>query len=234
MVNEIHYTTIHRVLDELHDDSMLQDVTLEQAVRYALRFTALHGYDKLYTSKQLTVPIHTFRGVLPCDVVRIIQVKDLKTCLCLRSMTDSFAPDDGIRDKVPHSWGEHTFKTEGRILTVSFPEGEVEVSYKALPVDEDGFPMVIDNEIFLGALEAYIRKQVFTQKFNRGQLASGVLQNAQQEYAVLARELLSEFTTPSISEMEAVSRSITHLLPRIREFERGFRNVGDREYLKRH
>ena len=52
MVTEIQYTTIDRVLDNLHDHPMLSDITLEQVVRYTIRFISKHGYAKLYQNKQ--------------------------------------------------------------------------------------------------------------------------------------------------------------------------------------
>ena len=245
MINEIDYISINRILDDLQDDPMMSSLTLEQAVRHTLRFNALHGYNKLYQDKQEVVPIHEFRGMLPCDLIRIIQVRDMRSGVCLRGMTDSFTP--GMREgrkgeTFPHTphwpgpqWaGELSFKTQGRVIFTSFPEGEVDIAYKAIPVDENGFPMLIDNEVYLGALEAYIRVRMFTSKFNQGKISAGVLQNAQTEYAALSRELLSEFTLPSYSEAEAMSRQLTHLLPRVREFDKGFRFLGDREYLRNH
>lgn len=250
MVKEIQYTSIRRVLDELTDHPMLTDLTLEQAVRYALKFISKHGYACLYQDKIEDVDIHDFRGVLPCDLISIIQVKDTATDLCLRSMTDSFpagmtAPEtkpckDPMNNMKP--WyipakrdyvEEPSFKTQGRVIYTSFPEGKVSVSYRAIPVDEDGFPQLIDNETYLDALEAYIKMKVFTVKFDTGKISSTVLQNAQQSYAFAARLLQSEFTLPSPSEMESLARIWNTMIPRMREFDSAFKHAGDREYLRR-
>lgn len=276
MVNEIQYTTMRRVLDNLLDHPLLQDLSLEQAVRHVIRFISLHGYSKMYHDKIEVVDIEDFRGLLPCDLISITQVRDLTTNICLRSMTDSFTPgmrpkpeEVGISMKYDHKdlnnnvkpahpkhlhhpmqpmppvgnlyippsrmvVEELTFKTQGRCIFTSFPHGKVEVAYRAIPVDEDGFPLIIDNETYLAALEAYIKKQVFTVKFDTGKIAPAILQNAQRDYAVLAAELRSEFTTPSPSEMESYTRMYTSLIPRMREFDKAFKNVGDREYLRKH
>lgn len=255
MVSEIRYTTVKRVLDDLLDHPQLRDLTLEQVVRHVIRFIALHGYPKLYEDKIENVEIHEFRGLLPCDLIKIIQVKDLKHHVCMRAMTDNFTP--GMRPEVEergerreereihhhshpfhhphHFWhGEPAFKTQGRIIYTSFPEGIIQISYKSIPVDEDGYPKLIDNEVYLGALEAYIKKQVFTVKFDTGKISSGVLDNAKQDYAFLAKELQAEFTIPSVSEAEAMSRQYQTLILNMRSFDRGFKDLGNREYLRRH
>lgn len=257
MVNEIQYTSIKRVLDNITEHPMLSDVTLDQAVRYTIRFIALHGYNKLYQNKIEDIDIKEFRGLLPCDLIRILQVKDLKTNVCLRAMTDNFAK--GMQPNTPPPPPEHkdltnnirpmkdwyippilkyceepSFKTQGRVIFTSFPEGTVQISYEAIPVDEDGYPLLIDNEVYLAALEAFIKERIFTYKFDEGKIAAGVLQNAKSDYAWYAHQLKSEMTLPSVSEFEAISRSLTALVPRMREFDNGFKHAGDREYIRRH
>ena len=246
MVKEIRYTNIRRVLDSLHDHPMLSDLTMEQVVRHTVRFIGIHGYSKIYQDKEADVDIHEFRGLLPCDLISITQVKDDCSGICLRSMTDTFTP--GLVPPPPHTphphmpyippkaygHGEPTFKTQGRVIFTSFPEGKVRIAYKAIPVDENGFPLLIDNENYLACLEAYIKKQVFTVKFDQGKIAAGVLQNAQTEYAFLAGQLQSEMTIPSYSEMESITRYIMSILSSVKHFDNGFKNLGSREYTRNH
>lgn len=260
MVKELQYTSIKRVLDNLMDHPLLRDLNLEQVVRYTIRFIGIHGHPKLYQDKIEDVKIEDFKGLLPCDLISIIQVKDLDTGECLRDMTDNFTPGlipshhptppphkDLLNNMKPPKnlkemyipplrkyREEPAFKTQNRIIYTSFPEGIVGISYKAIPVDENGYPLLIDNENYLAALEAYIKKQVFTIKFDTGKIQQGVLQNAQRDYAMLAGQLQSEFTIPSISEMEAISRAMTHLIPQVRNFDNGFVDLGNREYIRKH
>ena len=246
MVKEIRYTSIRRVLDSLHDHPMMADLTLEQAVRHTLRFIGIFGMTRFYQDKEDIIDIHEFRGLLPCDLISITQVKDECSGICLRSMTDTFTP--GLMPPpLPHptkhmpyippmapGHGEASFKTQGRVIFTSFPEGKVRIAYKAIPVDEDGFPLLIDNENYLAALEAYIKKQVFTVKFDQGKISAGILQNAQTDYAFLAGQLQSEMTIPSYSEMESITRYLTSILPSVKHFDNGFKDLGSREYIKKH
>lgn len=254
MVTEIQYTNIRRVLDDLMDHPLLRDLTLEQVVRHTVRFISLHGYPRLYQDKMATVGIKDFRGLLPCDLISIIQVRDLGTGTCLRSMTDSFTP--GMRPKpeikardvlnnvkpiteeyIPpmrDSMDEMSFKTQGRMIFTSFLKGEVEIAYKSIPVDDDGFPLLIDNETYLNALESYIKVKVFTVLYDTGKIQSGILSNAQTEYAWAARQVQQEFLMPSLSEMESLTRYLNTMIKPTTSFDQGFRHLGDREYLRRH
>lgn len=256
MVTNIQYTNIRRVLDDITDHPLLKDVTLEQVIRHTIRFVSLHGYPQFYQDKINIVDIKNFRGLLPCDLISIIQVKDIGTNVCLRAMTDTFTP--GLKPKpdmrnqpkdllnnmrssvdtyippMQEYREEPSFKTQGRIIFTSFPEGRVEIAYKAIPVDEDGFPLLIDNETYLNALEAYIKVKVFTVKFDTGKIQAGVLSNAQTEYAWASHLLQSEMTMPSVSEMESLTRMMNTLIKPVRQFDNGFKDLGNREYLRRH
>ena len=233
MIKEYQYINIRRVLDELHRHPLLSDLTLEQIVSYVVSFIGIFGMPKLYQDKEEVLHIEDFRAELPCDLVSINQIKECKTGVCLRSMTDNFMPreyyDRNAGYKIPQ---ELSFKTQGQVLYVSFKTGDVLVSYKAIPVDKDGFPLLIDNPVFLKALEAYIKREAFTILFDMGKIAPAVLQNTQQQYAFLAGQLQSEFTIPSQSEMESISRMWNTLIQRTSEFNNGFSSLGNKEYIK--
>lgn len=255
MVTNIQYTNIRRVLDDITDHPLLRDVTLEQVIRHTIRFISLYGFPQFYQDKIAVVGIKEFRGALPCDLISIIQVKDLATGACLRSMTDTFTPgkEPRVKEFHPHKEVLHnahpvgdyipplrekleeaTFKTQGRIIFTSFNDGEVEIAYKSIPVDEDGFPLLIDNETYLNALEAYIKVKIFTVKYDTGKIQAGVLSNAQTDYAWAAHNLQTEMTTPSVSEMESLTRYLTTMIKSNTQFDQGFKYLGDREYIRRH
>lgn len=233
MVKEYNYINIREALSRVLRHPLLQDVTLEQAVQYTIDFIGIFGMPKLYQDKEEVLHIEDFRAKLPCDLISINQIKECKTGVCLRSMTDNFMPrehyDRSAGYKIPQ---ELSFKTQGQVLYVSFKTGDVSVSYKAIPVDKDGLPLLIDNPVFLKALEAYIKKEEFTILFDIGKITPAVLQNTQQQYAWLAGQLQSEFTIPSISEMESIKNSWCTLIQRVSEFDSGFKSLGNKEKIR--
>ena len=233
MVKEYNYISIKEILNRLMRHPLLRDVNLDQVIQYTIDFISIFGMPKFYFDKQETLHIEDYRGVLPCDLIAINQVKECSTNTCLRSMTDNFLSEDYYEKKngyrVPQ---ELTFKVQGQVIFTSFREGDITVSYKAIPVDDNGFPLLIDNPTFLKTLEAYIKKEIFTIMFDMGKITPPVLQNAQQQYSWLAGQLQSEFTIPSITEMESLKRSWCTLLQRTTSFNDGFRNNGNQEYIK--
>lgn len=233
MVKEYNYVSVKEVLSRILRHPLLQDVTLEQAVQHTIDFLGVFGMPKLFEDREETIHIEDFRGRLPCNCIQINQIKECKTGVCLRSMTDNFMPREH-RDKYEgHKRPqEFTFKTQGRVIYTSFKSGDIMVSYKSVPIDEDGFPLLIDNPVFMRTLELYIKMEEFTTLFDMGKISPAVLQNTQQQYAWSAGQLQSEFTIPSQSEMESISRMWNTLIQRTSEFDNGFSSLGNKEYIK--
>lgn len=139
------------------------------------------GLPPIYYDKVETVEIKNYRAKLPCDLIAIRQVKDAKNNTSLRATTDTFHLIHD--DKRFLERQEGTFKVQGNIIYTSFKEGHLVIAYRAIPVDDEGLPLIPDNSVFLKALELFIKKEWFTILFDMGKIAPAVLQNVQQEYA---------------------------------------------------
>lgn len=228
MVRHVDYISVREVLARVARHPLLQNIDLEAGVQYTLDFIGIMGLPNMHIDKQECVDIKDFRGVLPCDLIIINQVRDERTGLCLRSMTDNF---NGASRNVN---SEATFKTQGRYIYTSFPHGKVRISYQATMIDEDGIPMLPDHPVFLKALEDYIKVQYFTVLYDVGKIRQDVLSHAEQEYAWSAGKCQNSFTLLSVSEMESLTGMMHRLIPSRREFDKGFKTMGDKEHYRRH
>lgn len=236
MIRNKQYIRLQVLLDRILRHPLLQGCTLESVVQHVIDFITIFGIPQIFEDKEVVVEIKNFRGKLPCDLISINQVKDLKSGICLRSMTDTFNPNH--KQDVRYGSGglrfaeEMTFKTQNTIIFTSFEHGDIVISYKAIPVDEEGFPLLIDDALYLKTLELYVKKEMFTILFDCGKITPQVLANTQSEYSWKAGQLQSAFLIPSESEMESLKNSWCTLLQRTTDFDNGWRQLGNREYIK--
>ena len=219
------FVNIREVLARVTSHPMLKNVDLEQAIRYTVDFISIVGCPTFYLDKEIDIPIKDYRGLMPCDLVSITQVKDKKTECCMREITDVFNPRENNFNT------ELSFKTQGNIILTSFRTGEITISYKALPVDETGIPLLIDNTNFLKALELYIKKEKFGVLYDEGKIREGIMSKAETDYAFAVAQCEKEFIMPSISELQSITNMWNTLIPRVTEFDNGFTKLGNREYL---
>ena len=234
MVNNINWVKLPVILDRLLRHPLLNDLNLETAIQYTLDFIGIMGLPNVYVDKIETIDIKEYRGELPCDLVSINQVRLHKNGIALRAMTDNFNAYP-THDNEGRDWGERgepSFKTQGRVIFTSIRHEKIDISYKAIMLDDEGLPLIPDNSIFLKALELYIKKEWFTILFDMGKISPAVLNNTQQEYAFKAGQCNNEFVIPSVSEMESITNVLNQLVPRVTAFRNGFKNLGDKEYIR--
>jgi hypothetical protein len=231
MVKEIEYINIRELLSRVLRHKLLQEFTLEQAIQYTIDFIGIFGFPELYEDKQAEVDICDYRGKLPCDLISIDMVKECKTGVPLRSMTAAFNPGGKYYN---HLQQEPQFKTQNRTIITSFPEGKVIITYKAIPVDDEGLPLLVNNTKYLKALELYVKCQLFTMLFDEGKITTQVLNHTEQEYGWAAGQLEEEFKTPSVAEMQTITNMLHQIFPRHNEFYNNFESLGNKEFRKIH
>lgn len=236
MVNNVDYVSIRHILDRVMRHPLLSDISLEAAVQYAVDFIGIMGLPNILMDKIETIEIKEYRGVLPCGLVSIHQVRESKSGLPLIAMSDNFngISTGGTDNPNRVNSAGNTFKTQGRIIHSSIKSGSVDISFTQMLLDEDGFPLIPDNSIFLKALETYIKKEWFTILFDLSKISQQVLHNTQQEYAFLAGQCHNEFIIPSVSEMEAITNNLNQLIMRTNVFDTGFKHLGTKERFNKH
>ena len=119
-------------------------------------------------------------------------------------------------------YNDYVYKIQGNYIYTSLKEGMVEVSYKAILLDSNGYPLIPDNSKFTRALQAYIKKEWFTILFESGTIQGNVLQNVQQEYAWAVGACETEYQKLSLDKAESFYNSWRTMLPRTREHSKGF------------
>lgn len=217
------YISIKHVLDKVLRHPLMQDLSLETAVDYAVDFMRIVGVPRMFTEKVETIKVNKYRALLPCDYYKVIQVRT-KDGKALTYSTDSFY----MNGKTNSS----SYKIQGNIIYTSIEDGELEFAYLAIDTDEDGYPLLPDNSSFTRALELYIKKQWFTILFDLGKINQQIYANTQQEYAWAVGDCQTEFNRLSLDQMEAFSNSWRTMIMRDHQHAIGFRDNGKRQILK--
>lgn len=209
----MNYINIRQILDDLLADDMMKGLSLERAVNYAVEFIRVIGMPNVFEEKVTKIEIENYRGVLPCDFFEVIQVKDPKGFEYL-SMETPF-------NKEP----VYSYKIQGDVIITSIEKTTLDIAYRAILVDKEGYPLIPDNGTFARALELYIQKRYFTILFNSGKIQHNVLQNVQQEYAFYVGQAQSDLIRPTIDQMQSITNMWTTLIQRVHKHADGFSTV---------
>ena len=215
----------------------MTDLTLERAVNYTVQFIRIVGMPQLFLENTADIVIKDYRGVLPCDYINMIQVRDERG-YCYRYSTDSFHLSNKEINKQSKYYvrdnPDLTYKIQGNCIFTSIKDCTIEIAYEAIAVDKDGYPLIPDNASFVKALELYIKREWFTILFDLGKISAQSLQNVQQQYAWYVGQAQSDLVSLTVDQMESLCNMLTTLIPRVNEHKRGFKDLGNKEYLRLH
>lgn len=227
-------------MDKLTRHPLLQDISFETVVDYAVDFIRIVGTPPSFIEKTIDIDIKEYRGVLPCDFYQVIQVRDMNhpndSHPAFRHTTDSFHMSNHREEEYKHdNHRELTYKIQGGMIITSVPKGKVEMAYMAMPIDKEGYPLIPDNSSYSRALELYIKLQWFTILFDTGKISAQVLSNTQQQYAWAVGQAQTDLIRPTIDQMESITAAWNKLLPDItKDHANGFIHEGTEERWKTH
>lgn len=128
----------------------------------------------------------------------------------------------------PYGGGQmFTYKIEGNIIFTSFESGMVEMAYKAVPTDVDGFPMFPDDSKYLRAIVYEVIWQLDRRKYRRNPSPGNkaILNDSAQERAWAVGAAATKGKIPSIDEMESIKNSWLRSIPKINEHSSGFKTT---------
>lgn len=215
--------SIKQIMDDILDHPMMQDLSFERAINYAVEFIKIVGMPSAFEHHTETKQVENYAVLVPEDCYQILAIKkkggeevilNTSTSVFGSSKSNSASPSYVIR---------------GNVIQTSFEEGELEISYLALPIDSEGYPTIPEIASYIRALELYIKKKWFTILFDLGKLNVSIYNNIKQEYAFAVGQAQSELIKPSLDEMEAFTNMWNSLLPRHSAHRFGYSTVGSRE-----
>ena len=220
-------------MDRLTRHPLLEDIPFEVVVDYAAEFMKVVGTPPSFLEKTEKIEIDNYRGILPCDYYQVIQVRVIDSdhrMGTFRHSTDSFH-----MSTIKPEHGGLTYKIQGNCIFTSIENGTVEMAYMAMPLDDEGYPLIPDNSSYSRALELYLKVKWFTIQFEMGKINERVLERAERQYAWAVGQAQTDLIRPTIDQMEAISNMWNKLLPdTTRDHEHGYLHEGTKENIITH
>ena len=218
------YIKIKQVLDDVLDDEMMSGCKFERAVKWSVDFIRKVNMPMMYEAKIAPLDIHNHMAQLPCDFISIKGLESVDMCNhnhhAYVASSSTFEPT-GL-----------SYRIKGNVLWSSKKEDRAMISYLAIKVDEEGYPMIPDNGKVAPALEWYIKKQYIGPKFCKGEVNANVMNYIDQNYYFAVGQAQTSLINPSIDEMETFNHQWQHMLAGHHEHRESFRNLDKPEILK--
>ena len=175
----------------------------------------------------LTVANHTV--ALPCDFIypKDITHNGRPLSWSTKSAANNYKCEDC--NTIPTCCTDYNFYIADGCLNTSLESGDLCIVYQAVPVDDEGFPLVPDNVYFDKALKAYVTYMLDKIQFRRGLIPEVVFKFSEREWLWYVGSAKGSANMMSTAQMDRIQKIWVRLIPKPHEFSNNFRNLENHE-----
>lgn len=222
MNNELVYTTFKEIIVRLYRNKLMENLDEQQIASYTMQFCRLMGSPFILDDTVIELPIINHIAPLPKGtfaVSRVYEINPDKPDKRDFKVDMSAEQDDQALFDYPQigiTRRDIEYKVDNNRIIFNVEKGHVRVYVSMLRLDDEGFPVIPNDENFLSALENYIKVQYYTiladiDGYNGG--IQNALNRAKQEYAWYAGKAQNSLAQLSPEKADMIARTMFTLIP---------------------
>lgn len=228
-MNTSNTISIGRILWKVLNNPLASNLTYDDAAEFATEAIRLIGAPLMYDDKFATVDIKEYKGKLPTDILYIRGVKHLDSTTPLREATDIYHRSENYKGPT-----EFTYEIKKGIIFTSVTDTCVEVAYKSLMTDENGYPLIVDNQKVALAVEYYILDRFLEPLYLIGKITDKAYNHISQKRHFYMASANNNMQMPSMDKMESIMNGLNRIITRTDAHKTMFVNYGEKERIKRY
>lgn len=184
----------------------------------------IHVYPQ-YDHKEGCIEIKNYKGEMPLDFIQLEEIEhngvnmrygehrgDTSTN---RYLTPYAYNQDRLANVtlVPTTYriGSHTVNIANGYFNTSFDKGKLNIKYAAIPLDEDGYPMIPDHVSFREALYWFVTQKYLFSRALTGEVSSQMYSHALERWNWYCNQAGAEAMMPDLLTLENLKRSYLSL-----------------------
>jgi hypothetical protein len=172
---------------------------IEAFIEWAFEAEEKIGSFSTFTDKEFALSVTDNKALLPTDLITLIDVKGNT----LMEPTQKTFKSDSLGDKY---WIVGSY-----IHFTSVSSGTVDIAYKALDTDEEGFPTIKQGHE--DAVAQYIMWRYKSIEYYNGKIARYIVQDLEKRWYWLCAQARGKDNLPSESEMRNIAKYWNTLIP---------------------
>lgn len=233
------YVSLGSVMWKIMRNPLMVDLSYEQLAEYALEFLRIVGAPLFFKDENLRLDMDNYKVRLPDNIITIRGVKFLGADgttegTAMRYATNIYHNTVNLDPSTRSESlaGEYTYTINNCVLQASVKKGVIEVAYKAIVTDDNGYPMIPDNESLKTAIEYYVNHRHLELLWAMGKVADKVFQYYEQKRHFYTGQACNEFKLAGPDHLESAMNGINRLIVQDKAFDNFYKNFGETEYIK--
>ena len=119
---------------------------------------------------------------------------------------------------------ENSYNINGMSIDIAAPNGWVEICYDSVNTDEEGYPMIPDNQSLKEAFKYFLLKNAAEPAFYRGDVQQYVWNDINTQYNWYVGQSFSSLTMLSPDQMNSLANGLIRILPSKDNYQDGWKS----------
>lgn len=234
---KVHYISSDFIFDKIRRDHGFQETDknrgdfLEWITECMRKINIYEIYNTKITDcsgdNDCPIEVKNYRAALPCDFVEMITCRKSDELNSLH-----YGTDDYFTAKEPISNGDMNFvwysefRIESDTIFTNFKEGFLELTYKAMPLDENDNPLIPDSQPIIDAITSFIAyKLAFKLSYSSDRYLR-LKEELKDIYIGYIRSARAYCNTPSFKEALNIATMLRSMHTRTMEEDYNFKDLG--------
>ena len=227
------YVSIAEIIERSLDNFDSEAIDYSVAVRHCADAISLIATPDQMMDYISEIKVHNYRGCLPENLVNLTQMRLCDTGEVLQQSTNTFhlKAREQENHKYPQELGLR-YSINNNWIHTNFENGDVQVSYRGLMIDDNGYPMIPNRVEYKLAIESYLTERIAFKLLAKEQINPNIYNIFQQERLFNMGSALEKGKTPSPEKMEIIKNSFIRLLDRVDARRHSNTDLSSQERLK--
>jgi len=152
----------------------------------------------------------------------------------LSYLLNNKADSSNVKPSATSNTIDYTYTITNNWIKTNQETGYLMLSYQAVPVDCDGYPMIPDLASFHEAIYWYINMKYLYPKWAQGRVRDAVYYDARSSWNFYRKQSYAEALMPDRDEMESIKNAWLRLVPNINQHSEFFSTLGEQEIVWNH
>lgn len=230
------YVNIDEIFERVFRDFPLSENEFQwtDGVAWVGELLKLIDVPILQERKNCIIPIIGYKGELPSDLFQVHTFMNKENNQMMKYSGDPYFRhlhcDDSPSISCDCFDTKLQYQLSNNYIYTAFEEGELEISYYAIPVDDRGYPMIPDKEAVKLALYWEIASKLAFKMWVNSKLDGDKFKYITQQRDWYVGKAINTPKIPDIGKMEAIKNFTLRLIPKINILDDRFRFHQEKKY----
>lgn len=135
------------------------------------------------------------------------------------------------RNRDDLSGDQYIYYINNNYIKLNVRSGYLKVAYQAMPLDEEGYPLIPDSASFMEAVYWYIITKLLYPRWVQGAIRDAVYYDARSNWNYYCKQAYGQAMMPSPDKMEALKNKWLQFYPEVNDFDSNFSSTGNKQTL---